>query len=306
MVTLGERPRWPRAARQARLRILAASPGTPRRTAGAHRSGGRMNTVKVKVDLRRVHIPALSTIGYGYGRLEDGTSAVIIADRREMEGIGRAIGEGKPPIVVYAEVVATGEIADGIAEQWHDQWAISDTESDLDQSLPAPEDPGARAFVGRAPRDRGRQGARRGEGGARSCMVKVRGGPGPSSGRHQPDDSGTPASRCSGDGGRGGHPRQGADLGRCLPGLSVGCALPASPRHGPFSPDRRLHLRDLSLRLPAGTGPAPTAEARLGGHRAARPPTACHTSQPRAGHPSSTSWRSVSTPIANVVRRVRA
>ena len=100
-----------------------------------------MNTVKVKVDLRRVHIPALSTIGYGYGRLEDGTSAVIIADRREMEGIGRAIGEGKPPIVVYAEVVATGEIADDIAEQWHDQWAISDTESDLDQSLPAPEDP---------------------------------------------------------------------------------------------------------------------------------------------------------------------
>ena len=99
-----------------------------------------MNTVKVKVDLRRVHIPALSTIGYGYGQLEDGTSAVIIADRREMEGIGRAIGEGKPPIVVYAEVVATGEIADDIAEQWHDQWAISDTESDLDQSLPAPED----------------------------------------------------------------------------------------------------------------------------------------------------------------------
>ena len=99
-----------------------------------------MNTVKVKVDLRRVHIPALSTIGYGYGQLEDGTSAVIIADRRAMEGIGRAIGEGKPPIVVYAEVVATGEIADGIAEQWHDQWAISDTESDLDQSLPAPED----------------------------------------------------------------------------------------------------------------------------------------------------------------------
>ena len=100
-----------------------------------------MNTVKVKVDLTRVHIPALSTIGYGYGRLEDGTSAVIIADRREMQGIGRAIGEGKPPIVVFAEVVATGEIADGIAEQWHDQWAISDTESDLDQSLPAPEDP---------------------------------------------------------------------------------------------------------------------------------------------------------------------
>jgi hypothetical protein len=99
-----------------------------------------MNTVKVKVDLRRVHIPALSTIGYGYGQLEDGMSAVIIADRREMQGIGRAIGEGKPSIVVYAEVVATGEIADGIAEQWHDQWAISDTESDLDQSLPVPED----------------------------------------------------------------------------------------------------------------------------------------------------------------------
>ena len=99
-----------------------------------------MNTVKVKVDLTRVHIPALSTIGYGYGQLEDGTSAVIVADQRAMLGIGQAIGEGKPPIVVYAEVVATGEIADDIAEQWHDQWAISDTEGDVDESMPVPED----------------------------------------------------------------------------------------------------------------------------------------------------------------------
>ena len=95
-----------------------------------------MNTVRVKVDLTRVHIPALSTIGYGYGQLEDGTSAVIVADQRTMQGIGQAIGEGKPPIVLDAEVVATGEIADDIAEQWHDQWAISDTEGDIEQSLP--------------------------------------------------------------------------------------------------------------------------------------------------------------------------
>ena len=100
-----------------------------------------MNTVKVKVDLTRVHIPALSTIGYGYGQLEDGTSAVIVGDQRAMRGIGQAIGEGKPSIVVYAEVVATGKIADNIAEQWHDQWAISDTEGDVDESLPVPEGP---------------------------------------------------------------------------------------------------------------------------------------------------------------------
>jgi hypothetical protein len=99
-----------------------------------------MSTVKVRVDLTRVHIPALSTLGYGYGQLEDGTSAVIIDDQRAMRGFGQMIGEGKPSIVVYAEVVATGEIADDIAEQWHDQWAISDTEGDVDQSLAAPDD----------------------------------------------------------------------------------------------------------------------------------------------------------------------
>jgi len=99
-----------------------------------------MNTVKVKVDLTRVHIPALSTLGYGYGQLEDGTSAVIVADQRAMRGFGHVIGEGRPSIVVYAEVVATGEIADDIAEQWHDQWAISDTEGDVDRSLAVPED----------------------------------------------------------------------------------------------------------------------------------------------------------------------
>ena len=98
-----------------------------------------MSAVKVKVDLTRVHIPALSSIGYGYGQLEDGTSAVIVADQRVMQGIAQMIGEGKPPIILFAEVVATGEIADDIAEKWNDQWAISDTEGNLDQSLPAPE-----------------------------------------------------------------------------------------------------------------------------------------------------------------------
>ncbi len=87
-----------------------------------------MSVVKAKVDLTRVHIPALSSIGYGYGQLEDGTSAVIVADQRVMQGIAQMIGEGKPPIVLFAEVVATGEIADDIAEKWNDQWAISDTE----------------------------------------------------------------------------------------------------------------------------------------------------------------------------------
>ena len=116
-------------------------------------------------------------------------------------------------------------------------------------------------------RTRGRgEGARvlrRGEGGARGCTSRVRGGPGASSGCHQPDDSGTPASRCGGNGGCGGHPRQGADLGRCLRGMSGGSALPASPRHGTVSADRRLHIHDLSLRLSAGAGAASTAEARM-------------------------------------------
>ena len=39
-------------------------------------------------------------------------------------------------MVLDAEVVATGEIADHIAEQWHDEWSISDTEGDIAQSLP--------------------------------------------------------------------------------------------------------------------------------------------------------------------------
>ena len=97
-----------------------------------------MSSIKAKVDLTRVHIPALSSIGYGYGHLEDGTSAVIVADQRTMQGIGQAIGEGKPPIVLDAEVVATGEIADDIAEKWNDQWAISDTEGDVEQTLAMP------------------------------------------------------------------------------------------------------------------------------------------------------------------------
>jgi hypothetical protein len=85
-------------------------------------------TNPVKVGLTRVHIPAMSTVGYGYGQLEDGTSAVIVADQRPMRGVAQTLAEVNPPILVYAEVVATGEIADDIADQWNDQWAISDTE----------------------------------------------------------------------------------------------------------------------------------------------------------------------------------
>ena len=105
----------------------------------------------------------MSTIGYGYGQLEDGTSAVIVADQREMLRIGQAIGEGKPPIVVYAEVVATGEIADDIAEQWHDQWAISDTEGEVDESLPVPEGPPCACAAAEA-RAEQREAEARGEG----------------------------------------------------------------------------------------------------------------------------------------------
>ena len=223
-----------------------------------------MNTVKVKVDLRRVHIPALSTIGYGYGRLEDGTSAVIIADRREMEGIGREIGEGKPPIVVYAEVVATGEIADDIAEQWHDQWAISDTESDLDQSLPAPEDvpvpepswderreAEAARVLAAARAEREAAWATYEEAQARAVAAINQ----TTAERRRRDAAAMGAAGVT-------HVKVLTSADACS-GLSVGCALPASPRHGPVSPDRRLHIHDLSLRLSAGTGAAPTAEARM-------------------------------------------
>ena len=119
-----------------------------------------MSSIKAKVDLTRVHIPALSSIGYGYGQLEDGTSAVIVADQRAMQGIAQTIGGGKAPIVLFAEVVATGEIADDIAEKWNDQWAISDTEGDVEHSLPIP---GA-VRVPQAGRDEHREAEVRGEG----------------------------------------------------------------------------------------------------------------------------------------------
>lgn len=117
-----------RDARGRFARAVNAAPAPAEAEQGRDRPPRPQSGNAVRVDLMRVHIPAMSTVGYGYGRLEDGTSAVIVGDQPALSQIGQAIAGRKPPIPIYAEVVATGEVADDIAEQWNDQWAISDTE----------------------------------------------------------------------------------------------------------------------------------------------------------------------------------
>ena len=44
-----------------------------------------------RVTVERINIPAMSTIGYGYGRDEDGNAISFIGDHRPMRNIGEAL-----------------------------------------------------------------------------------------------------------------------------------------------------------------------------------------------------------------------
>jgi hypothetical protein len=56
----------------------------------------------MRIQVFRVQIPAMSTVGYGEGRDYDERRVVFIGDHRPMRHLGRALAQATEPI--YAEV----------------------------------------------------------------------------------------------------------------------------------------------------------------------------------------------------------
>lgn len=49
------------------------------------------------ITVTRVNIPAMSTIGYGFGTDEDGNEVEFVGDHRPMRDIGEAIARARTP-----------------------------------------------------------------------------------------------------------------------------------------------------------------------------------------------------------------
>ena len=63
--------------------------------------GGRGKENPMRVQVERVVIPFGSTIGFGFGRTDDGTVHVaFVGDARRMYGLGEEISEADEPVVV--------------------------------------------------------------------------------------------------------------------------------------------------------------------------------------------------------------
>ena len=58
----------------------------------------------MRVQVQRVHIPALSTVGYGEGLDPQDRRVTFLGDHRPMRELGRALPDAMEP--VYAEVEA--------------------------------------------------------------------------------------------------------------------------------------------------------------------------------------------------------
>lgn len=77
------------------------------------------------IDVVKIHIPGMSTIGYGYGFIDDedgprdGLSAVFIGDHRAMREIGETLADGEG-VLAEGTVIATGDAADAMAIDWPD------------------------------------------------------------------------------------------------------------------------------------------------------------------------------------------
>lgn len=52
----------------------------------------------ITVTVERVSIPAMSSIGFGYGRTEDGRYVEIAGDHRPMRDLGEAIAADGPQL----------------------------------------------------------------------------------------------------------------------------------------------------------------------------------------------------------------
>ena len=55
------------------------------------------------VAVNRVHIPAWSTVGYGYGQTEDGRPVEFIGDHRPMRHLGEALSLAEKPVLTSIE-----------------------------------------------------------------------------------------------------------------------------------------------------------------------------------------------------------
>ena len=77
------------------------------------------------IEVVKVHIPAMSTIGYGYGFVDDeggpdeGRSAVFVGDHRAIREIGETLADGEG-VVVDCPVIVIGDAADEMALDWPD------------------------------------------------------------------------------------------------------------------------------------------------------------------------------------------
>lgn len=70
------------------------------------------------ITVTRVHIPAMSTTGFGYGFDEDGTPVVIVGDHRPMRSIGAALTIEHEVRVDDADIIVRGQAATDMQAGW--------------------------------------------------------------------------------------------------------------------------------------------------------------------------------------------
>lgn len=58
---------------------------------------------RIVVMVDRVTIPAMSTVGYGFGTTESGEPIQFVGDHRPMRELGIALREAQVPVVVSVE-----------------------------------------------------------------------------------------------------------------------------------------------------------------------------------------------------------
>lgn len=61
--------------------------------------------------IERVHIPAMSTVGLGYGYTDEGLYVEVVGDHRPMRDLGQALAWNPEPIAVNAPDYAVRIIA---------------------------------------------------------------------------------------------------------------------------------------------------------------------------------------------------
>lgn len=55
------------------------------------------------VTVFRIRIPAMSTLGYGYGTAPEGQAVTFVGDHRPMRCLGQALGQATAPVVAEVE-----------------------------------------------------------------------------------------------------------------------------------------------------------------------------------------------------------